>query len=114
MSAEWRKWTRYAKARLDAALASGHEELDKREARLEAERAGKPWIGTGGDGPSFDDIKARIEHESRPVPTPPGAEPGPGDAAAEAATRERAGREAEAEKRLAAIRRELGLDDEAH
>jgi len=105
----WQKWTRYARARVDAALKAGHHELDEREARLEAERTGKPWISSGGDGPSFDDIKARIEHESRTVPTPPGSAPGPGDAAAEAAAAARAQRAAEAEERLAAIREDLGL-----
>lgn len=58
------RWLKYAKAKLDDTLASGNEELDKLEARQEAERAGKPWLGSVDDAPSFDDARARIAWEA--------------------------------------------------
>nr|MDQ3293255.1 hypothetical protein [Actinomycetota bacterium] len=57
----WKRWLRYAKARVDAAVRSGEKELDRREAELDAEVADKPWLTSDRDSPTFDEAKARIE-----------------------------------------------------
>lgn len=57
------RWTKYAKARLDAAIGSGNRELDRLEAEREAELADKPWLSDDSDAPSLDTARARIEHE---------------------------------------------------
>ena len=126
MAANWRRWITYAKAKVDHTLRQGDAELDRREARLEAEAAGKPWLSSSGPAPTFDEAKARIEHEARqaeargagPAPAPAGPAPGPGAPAAPAAAPAPAGdlaafdmaaHQKAADERLAAIRDELGL-----
>lgn len=64
MAANVNRWMKYAKARLDAALGQGNEELDRLEAEREAELADKPWLRSTGDAPSFDEARARIEWEA--------------------------------------------------
>lgn len=64
MAANVSRWMKYAKARLDAALGQGHDELDRLEAEREAELADKPWLRSEGDAPSFDEARARIEWEA--------------------------------------------------
>ena len=100
----WKRWLRYAKAKIDATVRSGERELDRREAELEAEQAEKPWLASGRDTPSYDEVKARIEHESGAA----GAKaPQPsGEPAFDLAEQERA-----AAERLAGIRESLGLGD---
>ena len=58
------RWMKYAKARLDAALGQGNDELDRLEAEREAELADKPWLRSEGEAPSFDEARARIEWEA--------------------------------------------------
>lgn len=64
MAANVSRWMKYAKARLDAALGQGNEELDRLEAEREVELADKPWLRSDGDAPSFDEARARIEWEA--------------------------------------------------
>ena len=97
----WKRWLRYAKAKLDTTLRETEEELDRREARLEAERTGKPWLGDDRATPSYDDVKERIERTGGPAPKPSGNE------AFDLAEQERA-----AAERLAEMRESLGLDDD--
>ena len=58
------RWVKYAKARIDSAVGSGHEELDRLEAKREAERADKPWLGSDSAAPTFDEARARIAWEA--------------------------------------------------
>jgi len=106
---------RYGQARLRAALADGDAELDRREARLEADAADKPWLRSTSTSPTLDDVRARIEHDSRSAaaertgnvvdaPTPTsrtGGDPGMDFDLSQ--------QRHQADDRLAAIRRELGL-----
>lgn len=110
MAAQWQRWLRYAKARLDSTVRDSERELDRREAELEARAEGKPWLSSSGDAPTFDEARARIEDRARqagPQGGPPPASPPPGEAASEVEAQRRAGAE-----RLAAIRDELGLADD--
>lgn len=58
------RWIQYAKARLDASVRSGNEELDRREADLESDRADRPWLASDGDAPTFEEAQARIRWEA--------------------------------------------------
>ncbi len=58
------RWINYAKARLDASVRSGNEQLDRREADLEADRADRPWLASDGDAPTFEEAQARIRWEA--------------------------------------------------
>lgn len=105
MAAQWERWIRYAKAKLDDSVQRGNEEMDRREAELEDRRRERtPWAKdptADGDAPTFEEAKARIEHQAG---TRAGATDGPeiDFAAQERATQER----------LAAMRKELGLDED--
>ena len=99
----WKRWLKYAKAKLDSSLRSAESELDDAEARLEGRRAGKPWLDDDRDTPSYEDVKARIEERSprtRPVADS-------GDPAFDLEKQQR-----DAAKRLDDIRDSLGLDDD--
>ena len=94
---------KYAKAKLDSSVRSAESELDDAEARLEARRAGKPWLDDDRDTPSYEDVKARIEErapETKPTPSS-------GDPAFDLEKQRR-----DAAKRLEDIRDSLGLDDD--
>jgi hypothetical protein len=58
------RWVKYARARIDAAVGQGHEELDRREAEREAELAERPWLAADGSAPSLDEARARIRWEA--------------------------------------------------
>ncbi len=99
MAAQWERWLKYAKAKLDDSVRRGNDELDRREAELDARRRERtPWAGDG-DAPTFEEAKARIEHEA-------GAE------RSEPTEIDFAAREQATHERLAAMRKELGLDDD--
>lgn len=120
MAAQWERWLRYARAKLDDSVRRGHEELDRREADLEARRADRTWLDSDSDAPSFDEARARIEARARragvePPPVPDASGRGPTDAGPPpdgAAAIDLAAQERAAEERLAAIRDELGLGAE--
>ncbi|MBI2709343.1 MAG: hypothetical protein HYX34_06570 [Actinobacteria bacterium] len=61
----WKRWVGYARAKLDDALSKGDAELDRREARLEAEAAERPWLRADGEAPTLDEVRARIRAEAR-------------------------------------------------
>jgi hypothetical protein len=104
MAAQWQRWLRYAKAKVDATVQDRERELDRREAELEARAEERPWLASSGDAPTFDEAKARIEHQAGETGVaPPG---GTGDDAFDVEAQRRAGAD-----RLAAIRDELGLVD---
>jgi hypothetical protein len=127
MAANLSRWFKYAQAKLNDLVASGHRDLDELEARRAAEVADRPWLASDRPAPTFDEAKARIAWESdaqqragRSVEsTPPAgdttASPTSGDPRAEdpdvAAARLELDRQArESQARLAAIRKELGVD----
>lgn len=118
MAAQWERWLRYAKAKLDDTVKRGDAELDRREADQRARAEGKPWLGADGAAPTFDETRARIDDQARraeelrrareqAAPTPEAA-PAPDEPTAiDFAAQQRA-----ADDRLAAMRKELGLDEE--
>lgn len=118
------RWFKYAQAKLDQSVRDDHAELDRLEAEREVELAERPWLGSTEEVPSFDQAKARIEWEAehqratadappKPVPSPdPIAEASAGPDAA-AARLELDRRAREADDRLAAIRKELGVEPPA-
>jgi len=93
----WKRWLKYARAKVESVVRSGNRELGRREAELEARQAGKPWLTSDDDSPTFEDAKARIEHESGTS----------GDLAFDHAQQERA-----AAERLKRIRDHLGVDED--
>lgn len=58
------RWLKYAKARLDDTVKSSNEELDRLEAKREAEAADRPWLRPEGDTPTLDEATARIAWET--------------------------------------------------
>jgi hypothetical protein len=116
MPAQWERWLRYARAKLDDTVKKGDAELDRREAEQRARAEGKPWL-SGEDGtPTLDETRARIEHQARqaeqagaatPAEGPPVPTPSTDGPTIDFAARQRA-----TDERLAAMRRELGLDGE--
>lgn len=131
MAAQWQRWLKYAKAKLDSSLQQGEAELDRREADLEARSAGQPWLSSSSDAPTFDEARARIEHQTRQVeeargrsPSRSGPDPRPAAEADPSASGapprstgsdsttesfDMAAHQRAADERLAAIRDELGL-----
>ena len=117
--ANWQRWLKYGKAKLDDTLKSGNDELDKREAALEAEAAEKPWLRSTGDAPSMDQVKARIDYEAKQAEARKASAGSGADATPKVTTDAGAGQEGfdfaeqqrQADERLAAIRSELGLDE---
>ena len=140
MPAQWERWLRYAKAKLDDTVTRGDAELDRREAEQRARAEGKPWLDAQGDAPTLDEARARIEHQAaearraeelrraraQAAPTPEVApapdEPAPDQPSPDAPATppvpaappepavELAAQQRAAEERLATMRRELGLD----
>ena len=125
------RWLKYAQAKLNGAVRSGNEELDRLEAEREVELADKPWLASDSAAPTFDEARARIEREaadatnaaaptpSAPAPSAPTPPSGPTvpssgtDAEVAAAKVELEQRDEEAKARLDAIRDELGVDPPA-
>lgn len=64
MAFDVNRWVKYARARIDAAVGQGHEELDRREAEREAELAERPWLASDGTAPTLDEARARIRWEA--------------------------------------------------
>ncbi|HYI61338.1 MAG TPA: hypothetical protein VEW93_05990 [Acidimicrobiales bacterium] len=85
MAAQWQRWLRYAKAKLDSTVRESERELDRREAELEARAEGKPWLSSSGDAPTFDEARARIADRARQSGTGPGSPAGPAGGAGAAA-----------------------------
>jgi hypothetical protein len=103
--ASWRRWLKYAKAKLDSTVRSANDELDRKEAELDARKEGRPWLADDKASPTFDDVKARIEHD-HPAPGPT-TRTGSGNPDFDLAKQQRA-----ADQRLKDIRDSLGLDDD--
>lgn len=156
MPAQWERWLRYAKAKLDDTVKRGDAEMDRLEAEQRAKAEGKPWLASEADAPTLDEARARIEHQAEearraeaarraeqdrrtdapalrttdpgatdpphPAPDPadvapsaPPADPAPPPLATDPqlGTIDFAAQQRAADDRLAAMRRELGLDDKA-
>lgn len=140
MAAQWERWLRYAKAKIDDTVRRGDAEMDRLEAEQRAKAEGKPWLRAEGDAPTFDEARARIEAqaeqarrseaarraEDAPPPEPRTSDPGatdpphpapPAPAAplvpsADGPAIDFAAQQRAADERLAAMRKELGLDDD--
>ena len=69
----WKRWLGYVRARVNLALRSADKELDRREDRLEAKTARKPWLASDRDTPTFDEAQQRVAHETG-VPAAPDKE----------------------------------------
>lgn len=63
MATEPDGWLERLKAKVEDALASGNRRLDEMEAERARERADKPWLSEGGEAPTLDQVRARIEWE---------------------------------------------------
>ncbi len=133
MATNLNRWLKYAKAKLESTVSTGNDELDRLEARQEAERAERPWLGADRDAPSFEEAQARIrwEAERTEAGPPPGsarkaapsvdqAEVDDVDALDTATAAEQHGarieldaRAKQSADRLDQIRRELGVADPA-
>ncbi|CAN5543111.1 hypothetical protein BH24ACT4_BH24ACT4_23310 [soil metagenome] len=121
MAAQWKRWLAYAKAKVDQTVDQGHQELDRREADLEAKGKDRAWLQSDRDAPDLDDVRARIEGEAREAdararreaaPSGAAGSPGAGSASGSAPSFEDfdvAARQKATDDRLAAIRDELGL-----
>lgn len=59
------RWLRYAQTRLSKTTEDANAELDRLEARREAERAEKPWLAADGEAPTLAEARARIEWEAQ-------------------------------------------------
>ncbi|MCU1497776.1 MAG: hypothetical protein JWM47_1729 [Acidimicrobiales bacterium] len=123
MALDVQRWLQYARARIESAVSQGNASLDRREAEREVELADRPWLRADGEAPTLDDARARIEWETRrqaeaadtgtgPGPTVAPEEPAAAADAADARLQLDARERASAE-RLAAIRRELGVEPPA-
>jgi hypothetical protein len=109
----WQRWLNYYRTKLTTVVRRADDELDRREAELEVDKAERPWLHTEGDAPSFDEAKARIEHDTGSaarVPPTPAPTPGDAEAAQKIAAFDLAKQQAAAEERLASIRASLDID----
>ncbi len=98
MAAQWERWLRYAKAKLDDTVRRGDARMDRLEAEQAARAEGKPWLSADGAAPTFDEARSRIEQRAEPAVPP--------EPAVDFNARQRA-----ADERLRAMRRELGLEE---
>lgn len=116
MPAQWERWLRYAKAKLDDTVKKGDAELDRREAEQRARAEGKPWLSGEDDTPTLDEARARIEHQARQAghagAAAPAAEgPAVPTPSTDGPSIDFAAQQRAADERLAALREELGLDE---
>lgn len=117
MAAQWERWLKYAKAKLDDSVRRGEKRLDELEAEQAAQAAGKPWLSGTADAPTLDEARARIEAKAEAAgqTAPSTSEPDLGrplpGAAPAGDTIDVAAQQKAAAERLAAMRAELGLDD---
>ena len=110
----WKRWLKYGKARVDAAVRDVEQVLDRKEDELRQDQQGKPWLGSDDDVPSYDDATARIEDrlEAAGIPTQssPPSPPADDEAVARIRAYDLAEQQRKADERLAAIRESMGID----
>ena len=116
MAVGLKRWLKYGRARVDAAVRDVESVLDRKEAELRDEQAGKPWLASDDDAPSYDDATARIEERLRAagIPTQSSPPSPPADDATVEQIRafDLAKQRKAADERLASIRESLGIDPE--
>lgn len=112
----WRRWLKYGKARVDAAVRDVDQVLDRREAQLRDEQAARPWLASDRDVPSYDDATARIEERLReagvPTQTSPPSPPADDETVAKIQAFDLAAQQQAAAERLASIRESLGIGED--
>lgn len=127
MAAQWERWLKYAKAKIDDSVTRGERRLDELEAEQAARAEAEPWLSGDADAPSFEEAKARIEAQAEAAGRATSSGPGPASTGASAPrpdqgtpaptavpagdTIDLAAQQKAAAERLAAMRAELGLDD---
>ena len=108
-----KRWLRYGKARVDAAVRDVESVLDRKESELREEQAGKPWLTADADVPSYDDATARIEDRLRaagiPTQTSPPSPPADDATVEQIRAFDLAKQRRAADERLASIRDSLGI-----
>ena len=92
----WRRWLRYGRAKVEATVRDLDDALDRKEAALQDEASGKPWLAGDDAVPLIEDVKARIEGDAPATPKP---------------DFDLAAQQRSANERLAKIRESLGVDD---
>lgn len=111
-----KRWLRYGKARVDAAVRDAERVLDRKEAELRDEQADRPWLASDRDVPSYDDATARIEERLRgagiPTQTSPPSPPADDETVARIQAFDVAKQQQAAAERLASIRESLGIKPE--
>ena len=109
----WKRWLKYGKARVDAAVRDVEDVLDRKEDELRRDQQDRPWLTSDDDVPSYDDATARIEDRLRAAGIPTQSSPPSPPADDETVARIRAFDVAEqqraADERLASIRDSLGI-----
>ena len=112
----WKRWLKYGKARVDAAVRDVEDVLDRKEEELRREQQGKPWLGSDDDVPSYDDATARIEERLKaagiPTQSSPPSPPADDETVAKIRAFDVAKQQQAADERLASIRESLGIEPE--
>ena len=108
-----KRWLKYGKARVDAAVHDVEDLLDRKEDELRRDQAGKPWLQGDADVPSYDDATARIEDRLRaagiPTQSSPPSPPADDETVAQLQAFDLAKQQKAADERLASIRESMGI-----
>jgi hypothetical protein len=111
----WKRWLKYGKARVDAAVRDVEDVLDRKEDELRRDQGAKPWLGSDDDVPSYDDATARIEDRLRaagiPAQSSPPSPPADDETVAKIRAFDVAEQQRKADDRLASIRDSLGIKE---
>jgi len=109
----WKRWLKYGKARVDAAVRDVEDVLDRKEDELRRDQHHKPWLASDDDVPSYDDATARIEERLKaagiPTQTGPPSPPADDEVVAKIRAFDVAKQQQAADDRLASIRDSLGI-----
>lgn len=112
----WRRWLKYGRARIDSAVRDVDRLLDRKEAQLRVEQAGRPWLASDRDVPTYDGATARIEERLRaagiPTQSSPPSPPPDDETVAKIQAFDLAEQQRAAAERLASIRESLGITPE--
>lgn len=109
----WKRWLKYGKARVDAAVRDVEQVLDRKEDELRRDQEAKPWLRSDDEVPSYDDATARIEERLKaagiPTQSSPPSPPADDETVARIQAFDLAKQQQAADERLAAIRESMGI-----